>query len=79
RWPARGLALSGLLLGLASTILWLFPGPGTPVSLLGLALSILGWRRPTRRWMAILSCALSAAACALSISNSVLGSYLFPH
>jgi hypothetical protein len=78
RWPVQGLALAGLLLGFASIMLWFLPYLGDAVSLLGLASSILGWRAPTRKWMAILGCALSAAALALGIYNSVLGTYVFP-
>jgi hypothetical protein len=79
KWPMQGLALSGLILGLTSVLLWFMPCLGDVVPLFGIALSILGWRAPTRNWMAILGCALSAAALVLAVYNSALGGALFPH
>lgn len=77
-WPSQILAMAGFILGIMGIFLWLFSGLGSLVSILGLVFSILGWRPPARRWMVIFGCAFSAAALALSIYNSDLGSRIFP-
>lgn len=79
KWPARGLALAGFILGLASIALWIVPCLGDVVAMLGMALSILGWRTHPRKWMAMAGVALSAAALLLGLCNSALGGYIFPH
>jgi hypothetical protein len=79
KWPTRGLALAGFILGLMSIVLWIIPGLGDAVAIGGFACSILGWRPPARKWMVIAGCACSLAGLALGIYNSVLGSAIFPH
>ena len=79
KWPARGLARVGFILGLLSVVLWIIPSLGNGVAIIGFACSLLGWRPPARKWMVIAGCACSLAGLALSISNSVLGSVIFPH
>ncbi len=79
KWPARGLALTGFILGFLSIVLWIIPGLGDIVAIVGFACSILGWRPPARKWMAIAGCACSLAGLALGVYNSVLGSLIFPH
>ena len=79
KWPTRGLALAGFILGLSSILLWIVPCLGYAVSVVGMALSILGWRAPTRKWMAMAGLALSLATLTLSFYNSTLGGYIFPH
>ena len=79
KWPGQGLALAGFLLGLASVALWIIPCLGDAVAMLGIALSILGWRSHKRKWMAMAGVALSAAAMTAGLCNSALGGYIFPH
>lgn len=76
--PVGGLALAGLLLGLASLVLWLIP-PGGVVAIGGMAFSILGWRPPTPRWMPIVGCACSLAVLALGLYNVIENAIHFTH
>lgn len=78
KWPGQGLVLAGFLLGLASVVLWIIPCLGDAVAMLGIALSILGWRSHKRKWMAMVGVALCAAAITAGLCNSALGGYIFP-
>ncbi len=73
RWPGRGLALAGLLVGIGSTLIWFLPCLGYLFALAGMALSILGWRTPTYKWMAMVGCAFSLATVLLGLCDSALG------
>ena len=69
------MAITSLVLGIASLLAWLFPFLGLPVSIVGLILGILGLRSP-RSGMATGGIVTSGIGLGLSLINAILGAIM---
>jgi hypothetical protein len=73
--PGSGMALAGMILGIISLFAWLIAFVGIITSVVGLILSALGRRSPSRRGMATAGLVMSIIALVLALGNCALGIY----
>lgn len=71
----KGKALASFILGIVSTIAWLIPIFGAPISIVGLIMGILGVKS-SKKWMAVVGIALCGITLIAAVINGVLGAMM---
>ena len=71
----KRMALTALILGIISTVAWIIPIIGLPVTIVGLVMGISA-RKSTRKWMAIFGIILCTIFLIAAVANSVAGAMM---